>query len=222
MRIIQPSYKITTPFGPLTTELGLQFLRYIEAQARISHRSGDKQTEDSWKRFLEAVVVQHGDWSVVEHAGLTVIFRVSRSVSHELVRHRIGFSYTQESQRFVRYGKNAELEFIAPAEWKAPFPWAWSQACAEAEHAYFELLGEGMRPQEARSVLPNATATTVSMTGNLRAWRNLLLQRTTKEAHPDFRQVADPLLYELQAKIPLLFDDIIAGERQIENARKAH
>ena len=226
MRVIEPSFQITTPFGDLNPAVGVQLLRFIETCARISHRSESGQTEDSWKRFIQAVVLEHGDWSVVEHAALTVIFRVDRGITHELVRHRL-FSFTQESTRFVNYAKKGQdLEFIRPIEWvgKDTFnklDFAWSYFVSESERTYFDLLALGSRPQEARSVLPNSLAATVACTGNLRNWRHFLLMRTSKETHPDFRRVTDPLLAEFKQNVPLLFDDIEPGQRQIENMRKA-
>lgn len=195
-------------------------LRFIEQMARISHRSEDKQTEDSWRRFIQAVVLEHGDWSVVEHASLTVIFRVDRGVTHELVRHRL-FSFTQESTRFVNYGKK-EIEFIVPTviQDNKNARFLWNVAVQESERTYLDLLGDGSRPQEARSVLPNALAATIATTGNFRNWRHFFLMRTSKETHPDFRRVADPLLKTFQTSIPLIFDDIEAGQRQIENLKK--
>lgn len=225
MKVIEPSFEITSPFGPLTPWVGVKLLRFIETCARISHRSETGQTEDSWKRFIEAVVLGHGDWSVVEHAALTAIFRVDRGISHELVRHRL-FSFTQESTRFVNYAKKGqELEFIRPIEWENKdnlnqFNFEWANSLAESERTYFNLLALGSRPQEARSVLPNSFATTIACSGNLRNFRHLLLMRTSKETHPDFRRVMDPLLAEFRKNIPLLFDDIEPGQRQIENMRK--
>jgi thymidylate synthase (FAD) len=217
MRIIEPSFEILTPWGSLSEQAGIQLLQFIERMARISHRSEDKQTADSWKRFIQAVVLEHGDWSVVEHASLTVIFRVDRGVTHELVRHRL-FSFTQESTRFVKYGKS-ELEFIQPARIEegghvySNIP-TWQRAIAVSEQAYLELLRNGVRPQEARSVLPNALAATIAVTGNLRSWRWLLLARTTKETHPDFKRVTIPLLADFQKNIPLLFNDIVPEQKQ--------
>ena len=219
MRIIEPSFEIITPFGSLSEQVGIQMLQFIEKMARISHRSEERQTEDSWRRFIQAVVLEHGDWSVVEHATLTVIFRVDRGITHELVRHRL-FSFTQESTRFVNYGKR-DLEFIQPIEIKdnANARFLWRVALAECEATYNELLRVGNRPQESRSVLPNALAATIATTGNLRNWRHFLLMRTSKETHPDFRRVTEPLLVELKKFIPLIFDDIEAGQRQIDNMR---
>jgi len=224
MKIIEPSFEILTPFGSLSEQVGIQMLQFIEKMARISHRSEERQTEDSWRRFIQAVVLEHGDWSVVEHAALTVVFRVDRGVTHELVRHRL-FSFTQESTRFVNYAKKTDLEFIEPAELKSgeggsSSRFLWTNSIGESERTYLDLLRNGIRPQEARSVLPNALAATIAVTGNLRNFRHFLLMRTSKETHPDFRRVTDPLLMEFKMFIPLLFDDIEAGQRQIENMRK--
>lgn len=232
MKIIEPSFSVTTPFGPLTPELGVNMLRFIESQARISHRSEDAQTEDSWRSFIYAVVVKHGDWSVAEHASFTVNFRVDRGITHEIVRHRL-FSFTQESTRFVRYGGKMvqELEFIRPQEIPAPASvsgprgprfFALHEALSVAEREYFSLLENGARPQEARAVLPNALASTIAMTGNLRAWRWFFQARTTHEAHPDMKAVTIPLLEEIKTKIPLLYDDLEIGQKQSISMAKVH
>jgi thymidylate synthase (FAD) len=213
LKIIEPLANLIAPIW------GVDALRYIESMARISHRSEPAQTADSYIRFLQEVVLKHGDWSVVEHSSATVVFRVDRGITHELVRHRL-FSFTQESTRFVRYGGKqvSELEFIKPIDLKNSA--TFELACEQAERNYFTLLELGDRPQEARSVLPNALAATISVTGNLRNFRHLLLMRTTIETHPDFRRVMVPLLRTFQERIPLLYDDIDPNARQIENMRK--
>jgi thymidylate synthase (FAD) len=81
------------------------------------------------------------------------------------------------------------------------------------------MLDAKIRPQEARSVLPNALAATIAVTGNLRNWRHLLLMRTSKETHPDFKEVTIPLLVEFRTRVPLLFDDIVADTKQSINMR---
>ncbi len=220
MKIIDPSAQL---INPICQEDGVCALRFIERMARISHRSEEARTPDSWKPFLTAVVLQHGDWSVVEHSSATVIFRVDRGITHELVRHRL-FSFTQESTRFVKYGGKQvpELEFIKPEGLTEEFGavWNWKQAIGACESAYLNLIDGRSKPQEARSVLPNALAATIAVTGNYRNWRHLLLMRTSRETHPDFRRVTIPLLKTFQERIPLLFDDIEPEARQIDNLRK--
>lgn len=219
MRIIEPQFKLSTPYAPfLVRQDGIQMLRFIENQARISHRSEEKMSADSWERFIKTVVLEHGDLSVIEHASVTATLRVDRGVTHELVRHRL-FSFTQESTRFVRYKEG--LEFIRPTEIKPHDSAVWANAMEAAEESYSALLALGNRPQEARSVLPNATAATIAVTGNLRNWRHFFLMRTSKETHPDFRRITIPMLAEFQQVVPLLFDDIEPNARQIDNLRKA-
>lgn len=227
MKIIEPFYQIVDPGNGAD---GLKLLRKIELMSRISHKSEEKQTKESWNRFISAVVMKHGDWSVVEHASATVIFRVDRGVTHELVRHRL-FSFTQESTRFVNGRKSYPdgLEFILPSDFPHRFLSSsavtpedvWIITMEQAEQRYLGLLDEGVRPQEARSILPNALAATIAVTGNLRNWRHFFLMRTSKETHPDFRRVTVPLLEDFKKLIPLLYDDIELNARQIDNLKKA-
>lgn len=223
MKIVEPTFEMITP---TTRAEGIELLRVIERFARISHHSEEGQSEGSWERFISAVVLQHGDWSVVEHVFARVIFRVDRGITHELVRHRL-FSFTQESTRFVNGRKSYPngLEFIRPIGLSlentvTPEMERFDYSCADAEERYLWMLDRKIRPQEARSILPNALAATIGVTGNLRNWRHLLLMRTSKETHPDFKRVTIPLLAQFKARVPLLFDDIVAEDRQIDAMRK--
>lgn len=189
--------------------LGIKKLRRVERAARISHRSEDRQTMDSWDRFLRSVVLQHGDWSVTEHEKVSVDILVDRGITHELVRHRIA-SYTQESTRFVNpIKKDGECKFIMPCTFETDAQGGiWTTAMANAEKDYMRLLEAGCAPQIARSVLPNALASRIIVTMNLRGWRHFLIMRTTRQAHPQMRQVTLPLLQEFQACVPILYEDI--------------
>jgi len=224
MRIIEPSFSLSTPYSEgLTREDGIRMLRFIEHQGRISHRSEDKQGLDTWERFIKAVVIEHGDWSVTEHASITATIRTDRGVTHELVRHRL-FAFTQESTRFVRYaGDRVQMEFIRPEaiDEDGQSMELFRVHCQNSESVYNTLLARGGRPQEARSVLPNALAATIAVTGNLRNWRHFFLMRTSKETHPDFRRISIPMLEEFKKVVPSLYDDIEPNVRQIDNLKKA-
>lgn len=223
MNIVEPYAKLMPPIGALRNEFtdtdGRDALRRIEWAGRISHRSEDAQTNDSHERFIRAVVLQHGDWSIVEHASASVDMLVDRGVTHELVRHRL-FAFTQESTRFVNYEKKMPASFIVPPfkDWTQQD--AWEASIAAAEDSYRCMLASGETPQIARSVFPNALASRIIVTGNLRNWRHFLLMRTTKEAHPQMRQVTIPLLAEFKAKIPILYEDIEPMARQVDNIAK--
>ncbi len=217
MKIIQPTFTLSTPYSAgLTRTDGVRMLRFIEQQARISHRSEDKQGLDTWERFIQAVVLQHGDWSVTEHASITATIRTDRGITHELVRHRL-FAFTQESTRFVRY-KN-ELEFILPIAMQETEHL--QNMLEQVEEGYKYLLSQKARPQEARAILPNALAATISVTGNLRNWRHFFLMRTSSETHPDFKRISIPMLSEFQKVVPLLYDDIHPEASQRSNLEKA-
>jgi thymidylate synthase (FAD) len=218
MRIISPTWELLKPEN---SSAGVDCLRYIEQMARISHRTEDRQTLDSWERFIQNVVVDHGDWSVVEHASATVILRVNRGVTHEQVRHRL-FAYTQESTRFVNYSKDSTTAEYIPSVRVLPEHFdEWVEDLTKTDAIYLKWLKRGYAPQIARDHLPNALASTISITGNLRNWRHFLIMRTSKETHPDFRRVTVPLLKEFQERIPIIFDDIAPESKQSEAQRSA-
>lgn len=226
MKIVEPYAQLIgfSEGGTLcefTREGGIGLLRRIEWFARISHRSEDAITRDSWERFIQFVVMTKGDWSVVEHASASVDMVVDRGITHEGVRHRLQ-SPTQESTRFVNYRKKAGLMgFVAPQDMDEEQRAAWEGAMGAAEWQYEKLLDVGFPPEIARDALPHGLAARIGITNNLRNWRYVLLARTTKEAHRKMRQVMIPLLEEFQAKIPILFDDIVPLQSQAEAFKKA-
>jgi thymidylate synthase (FAD) len=97
----------------------------------------------------------------------------------------------------------------------------WLTAMEQAESAYGALLAKGVTPQLARSVLPTGLAARIVITTNLRQWRHMFLLRTTREAHPQLREVMAPLLRDFQDRIPLLFADIRPDARQADNLARA-
>lgn len=223
MNVVEPYFKIWNDDAEdgegFSVNNGLRMLKKIEHMARISHRSEEAVSKDSWARFLDAVVMGKGDWSVVEHASMTVVFYVDRGITHEIVRHRLA-SYTQESTRFVNYVKKMLPNFIYPRKDDWDIDEDWRITIQHCEEGYQRLIAKGWTPQEARSVFPNALGSKIAMTCNLRNWRHYLLMRSTREAHPQMRQVIDPLLSVVQNCIPLLYDDIVPGVPQAENLKK--
>ena len=198
MKIINASYSIETPID------GAEILKRIEKAGRTCYKSEDRITAESAEAFVR-MLIERGHESVLEHESITVRFVCDRGVSHEIVRHRLA-SYSQESQRYVRY--NGDIEFINPHMPNAKAYEAWQELCERAEETYKELLSYGVQPQQARSVLPNSTKTEIVMTANLREWRHFLKLRTAPAAHPQMRELTVPLLHKLQERIPVIFDDI--------------
>jgi thymidylate synthase (FAD) len=218
VNIVQPYAKLDEDVPDRAA--GIRLLQKIEKKARRSHRSEDAMTETSWERFLTAVVLHHGDWSVVEHSSASVEFYMDRGVGEEQVRHRL-FSPTKESTRFVNYMKKVGFSVSYPRfQDIVPDP-DWQFAMQTCEETYGKLIKKGWKPEEARSVIPLAFMGYTDVTGNLRNWRYFLLMRTTKETHPQMREVTLPLLAEFKEKIPLLYDDIEPLAPQSENVKKA-
>jgi len=220
MNIIKPYAKMINLVGDnFYLSDGIKLLRHCEAAARISHRSEDKMTENSYDRLLRFIVLEHGDFSVIEHASVTVEAVVDRGITHEWVRHRLG-AYTQESTRFVNYNKKMEPSFVCPfTELDGELEDDWYLTIERMEQGYKELIFYGVSPQIARSVFPNALASKIWVTYNLRMWRHFFLMRTSKETHPQFREVTIPLLKEFQDKIPILYADIVPESKQSDNMR---
>ena len=153
----------------------------------------------------------------------TMKFICDRGVSHELVRHRV-FSFAQESQRYCNYSKDKfdkHVTFIRPT-WCTDIGilpggiaavreldktnWEFVHALCDAEQTYFDLLSDGWTPQQARSVLPNATKTEIIMTGFEDDWKHffdLRLRGTTGKPHPDMRYVAQLAWNEFKDKLNL-------------------
>ena len=231
MKIVEPYARILPPptscdaagSVPRTSfELldGIDLLRRIEFCGRISHRSEDAQTLDSYDRFIRAVVVGHGDWSIVEHASVSAEILVDRGIQTEIVRHRLA-SYTIESTRFVNYEKKMPASFVKPDDISPAAYGHWEHAIENCEQWYRDMLAHGCAPQIARDVFPLALAGLIVMTCNLRQWRHFFIMRSTKEAHPKMRRVVIPLLEEFKNKIPILFEDLEPLARQVDNLKKA-
>lgn len=211
MKIINAGYEFITPIK------GDVILKRIEQAGRVCYKSEDRITDESAIRFAKDII-SRGHEAVLEHCSFTVKFIVDRGVSHEIVRHRVA-SFCQESTRYCNYSKDKfgnEITVILPCFFDTGMGTSsnstvyttWKHSCEVAERAYFNLLEMGATPQEARSVLPNSLKTEVVMTANIREWRHFFKLRTSKAAHPQMREVAIPLLKELQKKISVLFDDI--------------
>lgn len=213
MKIIEPSYEI---LDNINDHWGEDILRNIELAARVCYKSEDKMTKDS-ARTLVANLIKRGHESALEHEKISVRFICDRGMSHEIVRHRIA-SYSQESTRYCNYAKGdfgGELTFIKPFFFKdgsEEFE-EWRLACLGAEQAYLKLIELGRSPQEARSVLPNSLKTEIVVTMNLREWRHFFFLRSARDAHPQMRELACPLLQDFRCFIPVVFDDV--GETEL-------
>jgi thymidylate synthase (FAD) len=165
-------------------------------------------------------ILEVGHLSVLEHASVSFyITGVSRSLTHELIRHR-HFSYSQLSQRYVP-GMGSDVEPTIIAE-DPELHEVYERAMEEATLAYGKLVaglerkladlpaGTGKKKQArqaARAVLPNATETKIVVTGNYRAWRHFIAVRATEAADVEIRELAIECLRQLWEVAPAVFTD---------------
>jgi thymidylate synthase (FAD) len=156
---------------------------------------------------------------------ITVRFVCDRGVSHEFVRHRV-FSFAQESTRYCNYAKDKfgnELTFIIPrwlslsnGSYTYDYPNGFTKdgskwdsklelntfllSLVRSEAAYLELISQGWVAQQARAVLPNSLKTELIMTGTLTQWDGFFKLRDAESAHPQARELAEPLHAEFRKK----------------------
>lgn len=153
----------------------------------------EMQLED-WEKYM-------CDPADMHEKRITARFTCDRGVSHEIVRHRV-MSFAQESQRYVGYDKEkfgSEVTFIKPHWYDEEFPacLTWVESLKDAEQKYMDLREAGLKAQDARGVLPNATKTEIVVTGFESDWEHFFELRTAGAAHPDMRKLA----LELQEKL---------------------
>ena len=196
MRIIKPSVSIESN---ISYE---EALRIVENATRVCYKSEDKIKEGSAEKLIRGIIkAKH--FGCIEHVSLTVKFICDRACSHQLVRHRL-MSFNQKSQR---YCKEDNLEVIKPEGLENTS--LWLESCRQAENAYVEMIRRGEKPEIARGVLPNSTATEIYATANLREWRHFFELRCHRTAQRDIRSLALSLLCQMFKQYPVFFEDMV-------------
>lgn len=162
-----------------------------------------------------ANILDHMHFSVAEHATATFyIDGVTRNWSHEKIRHR-HFSYSEVSQRYCDIGSFAFIEHPGLIGVDPETREEILKAVAAGRKAYKavmkDLTGKGVKGkharQAARHVLASGTETKILVTGNMRAWRDMLWKRLSPTADEEFRQLARLILIELKKIAPNTFQD---------------
>jgi len=201
------------------TEVAGEYL--VEVSGRLCYLSFAKPRPGGNKAYVRHILeVGHG--SVLEHAVWNFIFvGLSRSLTHELVRHRAGFGYSQLSQRYV---DESIAEYVEPDAIAAhpELHKIWLDAVAQSHQAYMKLveklqevfkeepdrtLRRKLARQAARSVLPNATETKIFVTANARALRHFIELRASRHAEVEIRKLAVQVLRLMQKEAPNIFAD---------------
>jgi thymidylate synthase (FAD) len=197
----------------------------IETAGRICYMSySERQSPRTNTAYIFNLIAQ-GHESVLEHVSWTFILtNVSRAFTHQLVRHRVGFSFSQLSQQ---YHDESDAQFLMPmlVDHLPEAKQVWRSAMETAQQAYHDLMtqleatfdaeGAQMSPTErrrairsaSRSVMPNATATKIVVTANARAIRHFLTVRGSIPGDEEMRRVASAILQQMQVEAPALFAD---------------
>lgn len=158
-------------------------------------------------RKVLSTVMKSGHFSTLEHAAYTfAIDGVSRSMTHQLVRHRMA-SYNQQSQRYVVFKE--EPDFIVPhtIAGKPELAEAFSKAATAAFAAYKELLDAGVPAEDARYLLPNAAETKIVVTMNIRELLHFFEVRCCRRAQWEIQEVANTMLELVTPTAPYIFMD---------------
>ncbi|MFO0927631.1 MAG: FAD-dependent thymidylate synthase [Gemmataceae bacterium] len=201
------------------TEVAGEYL--AEVAGRTCYMSFARPRPGGNKTYLDHILeVGHG--SVLEHAVWNFVFTgCSRSLTHELIRHRAGWAYSQLSQRYV---DESVAEYVEPDVIAADpeLHALWRDAVGHAHQAYVRLveklnekfagepdrtLRRKMARQAARSVLPNATETKIFASANARALRHFIEMRASRHAETEIRKLAIAVLRLMQQEAPNLFGD---------------
>jgi thymidylate synthase (FAD) len=221
----------TGAFEQLSTEGAYEADYLAEFAGRACYQSWNRpNAKTATNAGYLANIVKQAHFSVLEHASATFYVEgVSRSLTHELVRHR-HLSYSQLSQRYV---DESDVEFVKPSGLADYDPAAelldgdvhresdpitgHFYELAEMTRRLYEAAVEDLRKrgftrkearQAARAILPNMTETKIVVTGNMRAWRDFLGKRWHVAADAEIREFAGMILDQLRSIAPNSFADV--------------
>lgn len=225
MKVI--NQKVEHIFGPSNE----QAMEILEAAARTCYKSEWANAEKSKDKRLALIrrIVQSGHHSVLEHINVTFRVTTNRGISHEIVRHRVGVAYSQESTRYCNY--SGGLTLIRP-HWVTETEMmialhdngiggnvevsSWLDLMETIECCYQNLLDNdltaaNLKPEDVRGVLPTDLKTEIVMTANIRALRHIIKTRRAPQCHPQVIEVANLLLALYGNMFPVLFEDMKEG-----------
>lgn len=176
-------------------------------------------TEENTDKFLN-MLMSYGHQSPIEHVSFTfAVEGVSRSLTHQLVRHRLA-SYSQQSQRYVKLD---QFEYIIPPaiEDNEKCRQIYIESMERSQRDYDSIANELIKDyiekgldkrvaekkaiEDARYVFPNACATKIMLTMNARTLINFFNHRCCDRAQWEIRELANEMLKEVKEVAPTLF-----------------
>lgn len=159
-------------------------------------------TIDAEKTLSRIVGMGHN--SVIEHAVFTFsVEGVSRALTHQLVRHRLA-SFSQQSQRYVSMD---EPTFVVPhsVQDNEDAKRIYDETMDRIWKAYNELEKMGIKPEDARYLLPNGCTTNITITMNARELLHFFSLRCCERAQWEIREMAEQMLALCREVSPIIF-----------------
>ena len=191
--------------------------KVIEEAGRTSYQSFNRMGEGSEKKFIR-MIINLGHLSVIEHAVASFrISDVSRSLTHQLVRHRLA-SFTQKSQRYV---DERNFTFVEPpkVEENPEAHEIYVNFMKTVRETYKKLREFKIPKEDARFVPPNATTTEIVITANLREWRHIVELRGSEHAQWEIRRMTIEILKILKREAPTVFEDFVIVGDHVERRK---
>jgi thymidylate synthase (FAD) len=171
----------------------------------IFQRAVDGQIDVQKMQKLISGVIESGHGSTIEHIVFTFgISGVSRTLSHQLVRHRAGVAFDQQSQRYVTYKGPATMLPATIEDADPDIRARYEAQVAGALDLYGDLVEAGIPGEDARFVFPNATRTNLVMTTNLRALIHMSGLRLCTMAQWEIRRLFQLIRQEIFQVSPFL------------------
>jgi thymidylate synthase (FAD) len=191
----------------------------IELACRTCYLSFHRFNPPSSTEELIKKVIQKKHHSVLEHAAAT--FRIkggSRTFTHELVRHRL-MSPSQESQRYVEYGKTRNFDIVMPPLIeKSAYKDRYLEMASRCKELYEEMVKADIPKEDARYILPGGTTSEIVISANFREYRHIFEVRCNPRAHWEIRGICLKMLEILKKEAPIVFGDFVI-DRQTNSAR---
>ena len=186
--------------------------KLIEEAGRTCYMSFDKKADGTEKKFIQGLV-KAGHTSVLEHGYVTFRLKgVSRSFTHQLVRHRL-CAFSQQSQRYVN---EKSFNYVVPdkIQKKPDAKKIYEDFMEHSRNVYMKLQSLDIPNEDARYILPNSVCSEIVFSTNFRELRHIFEVRGSKRAQWEIREVCIEMLKIVKAKLPSVFGDLIIDDQE--------
>lgn len=211
VKLIQQSAKILTPI----LHIDKFFPELLEHAGRVCTGTEGKLVEGKPNYTFLETLLKNQHLSVFEHCNISLELVTDRAISHQLVRHRIA-AISQQSMRYLKFTTlNGQSHFgmIEPAkwnEWDESTKQFWLDSTQRAANDYETAISLGMAAEDARRLLPHATATKLVVTWNLRQTLHVLYDDycgrfTNKHAEKQVRNLMALLVETAKSESEFLY-----------------